>query len=178
MSRIGKKIISLPKDIEASIINSVVKIKGSKGELSYKMCEVIKAVHQNNTICLHLHENSKEAKKLYGLSRTIINNMVIGVSQGFNKQLEIKGVGYRCQMDGNNLILNLGYSHSIRIKPPEKIKIQVENNLHITVSGINKETVGLIAAKIRKTRPLEPYKGKGIKYIRETIKRKVGKAGK
>ena len=115
---------------------------------------------------------------MYGLSRSIINNMVKGVSKGFEKRLTIQGVGYRSQIDNNNLILNVGYSHQIIIKPPKDIKIVVENNTSIIISGINKETVGQIAATIRNVRPPEPYKGKGIKYESETIRRKVGKAGK
>nr|YP_010904323.1 ribosomal protein L6 [Catenella fusiformis]WCH57574.1 ribosomal protein L6 [Catenella fusiformis] len=178
MSRIGKKVISLSENIQADIKNSIVKIKGEKGELHYKLSEAIKIEYTNKQIHLYRKKESKKAKELHGLSRTIINNMVIGVSKGFNKKLEVQGIGYRCQMDGTNLVLNLGYSHSIIITPPKDIVIQIENNTNIIISGINKETVGQVAAKIRKTRPIEPYKGKGIRYSGEVVRRKVGKAGK
>lgn len=178
MSRIGKKVISLPQNIRADIEESNITIKGEKGELSYKLSTTIQAKYINNQIHLYCKNESKKAKELYGLSRTIINNMVIGISQGFKKKLEIQGIGYRCQIDGRNLILNLGYSHPITIEPPKDITIHTENNINIVISGINKETVGQIAAKIKKIRPIEPYKGKGIKYSGETVRRKVGKAGK
>lgn len=178
MSRIGKKIITLPSTIDATIKDSIVSVKGPKGKLSHTLPSLITIEHKTNKLQLLRVNDSKESQILYGLSRTIINNMVIGVSQGFSKKLEIKGVGYRSQMDGNNLILNVGYSHPIIIQSPKGIEIKVENNINITISGINKEIVGQTAAKIRQIRPPEPYKGKGIRYLGETIKRKVGKAGK
>jgi large subunit ribosomal protein L6 len=180
MSRIGKKIIILPLEIKAKIENAIIYISGPKGQLQHEISPEIE-VNLNNdkhTIQINKLENTKKAQALHGLYRSIINNMVIGVSQGFEKKLIINGVGYRSQSDGDNLILNVGYSHPINIKPPENISIKVENNTNITVSGINKETVGQVAAKIRATRPPEPYKGKGIKYANEIIRRKVGKAGK
>lgn len=178
MSRIGKKFINLPEQIEASIHGSDVKIQGPKGELVYTLPECIKIIENNRTLQLTKTNNNNKTQALYGLSRTVVNNMVIGVSNGFSKQLEIHGVGYRCQIDGNNLVLNVGYSHPIIIKPEDSISIKVENNNLITVVGINKELVGQTAAKIRSVRAPEPYKGKGIRYHKETIKRKVGKAGK
>ena len=180
MSRIGKKIIVLPPEINANIENSFIIISGPKGELKHKISSQIKVDlnKENKTIHIKKLDNTKKAQALHGLHRSIINNMVIGVSKGFEKKLIINGVGYRSQNEGNNLILNVGYSHPINIKPPNDIHIQVENNVNITVSGINKETVGQIAAKIRATRPPEPYKGKGIRYANEIIRRKVGKAGK
>nr|YP_009294585.1 ribosomal protein L6 [Asparagopsis taxiformis]AOM66068.1 ribosomal protein L6 [Asparagopsis taxiformis] len=178
MSRIGKKTIVLPDTVNTIINNSVISVQGPKGELSYKLSPLITIKNVNNTLLLQKVNQSKESQIQYGLSRTLVNNMVIGVSQGFNKKLEIQGVGYRAQTDGNNLILNVGYSHPVIINPPEQIFIKVENNTNIIVSGINKELVGQIAAKIRQIRPPEPYKGKGIRYVEEIVKRKVGKAGK
>nr|YP_010903722.1 ribosomal protein L6 [Hypnea wynnei]WCH56574.1 ribosomal protein L6 [Hypnea wynnei] len=178
MSRIGKKSIILPPDIQSEIIESTITITGPKGKLSYNLSKMINIQHINNKLQLSLIKIDKESKALYGLSRTIINNMVIGVSQGFEKKLEIRGVGYRCQMNENNLILNIGYSHPIIIEPPKDILIKVEDNVNIIVTGINKEKVGQIAAKIRSTRPPEPYKEKGIRYSGEIIRKKVGKAGK
>nr|YP_010902529.1 ribosomal protein L6 [Hypnea nidifica]WCH54384.1 ribosomal protein L6 [Hypnea nidifica] len=178
MSRIGKKSITLPPGIKSQIKESKITITGPRGKLSYNLSKMINIKHENNQLELSLIKTNKESKALYGLSRTIINNMVIGVSKGFEKKLEIRGVGYRCQMDKTNLILNIGYSHPIIIKPPKDISIKVEDNVNIIISGINKEQVGQIAAKIRSTRPPEPYKEKGIRYSGEIIRKKVGKAGK
>lgn len=178
MSRIGKQIINLSDQIITEINGKKVSITGPKGKLSYHLSNLIDIKESDNKIQLKAINSSKEAKALYGLSRTIINNMVIGVSQGFEKKLEIQGVGYRSQMQGGNLILYVGYSHEVIIKPPENVKIIVENNTNITIYGINKEIVGQIAAKIRAVRPPEPYKGKGIRYQNENIRRKIGKAGK
>ena len=180
MSRIGKKIIVLPPEINAKIENSLIVISGPKGELKQQISPQIEVDLNNSEKTIHIKKlnNTKKAQALHGLYRSIINNMVIGVSQGFEKKLIINGVGYRSQNEGKNLILNVGYSHPINIQPPNDIHIKVENNINITVSGINKETVGQVAAKIRATRPPEPYKGKGIRYANETIRRKVGKAGK
>lgn len=178
MSRIGKKPIYLPEGTLATIDNSYIYLKGPKGFMSYSLPECIDIIKENNMIKLTKKDNTKKAKSLYGLSRTLIYNMILGVSNGFSKQLEIHGVGYRCQMEGKNLILNVGYSHTIKIKPEENISIAVENNNLITIEGSSKEIVGQTAAKIRSIRPPEPYKGKGIRYRNEIIKRKVGKAGK
>jgi len=180
MSRIGKKVIILPKNVDAEIKESVIHISGAKGKLSYKISHLIEILldKDKNQIQLLTKENSKTANELYGLSRSIINNMVIGVSEGFEKKLVIQGVGYRSQTEGKNLILNVGYSHPINITPPDDISVKVENNTTIIINGANKETVGQIAATIRATRPPEPYKGKGIRYENEKVRRKVGKAGK
>nr|QCI04049.1 ribosomal protein L6 [Antithamnionella ternifolia] len=180
MSRIGKKIIILPTQVKAKIEESIVYISGPKGNLSYKVSNLIQvSLNTNdNQIKLQTKESSKIANELHGLSRSIINNMVIGVSKGFEKKLTIQGVGYRSQVEGKTLILNVGYSHPINITPPEDISIKVDNNTNITITGSNKETVGQIAARIRATRPPEPYKGKGIRYENEIVRRKVGKAGK
>ena len=178
MSRIGKKTIILPHNIKANIDRQNINIIGPKGQLSYQISNYIKIEKQEEKIKLYISTKNQESRALYGLSRTIINNMVIGVSKGFNKKLEIHGVGYRAQMNGKDLILNVGYSHPVIITPPENISIQVQNNTQIIVDGINKEIVGQIAAKIRNIRPPEPYKGKGIRYLGEKIRRKAGKAGK
>ena len=178
MSRIGKQIIKIPQNTEIDINQSTISIKGPKGQLSYNLPKLITVKKTSSEIQVYKSENNKESQALYGLYRTIINNMIIGVSQGFYKKLEIQGVGYRSQMEGKNLILNVGYSHPVIIEAPEDISIKVENNTQITVLGINKETVGQIAAQIRSIRPPEPYKGKGIRYADEKVRRKVGKAGK
>nr|YP_009293988.1 ribosomal protein L6 [Ahnfeltia plicata]AOM65676.1 ribosomal protein L6 [Ahnfeltia plicata]UAT97203.1 ribosomal protein L6 [Ahnfeltia plicata]UAT97408.1 ribosomal protein L6 [Ahnfeltia plicata] len=178
MSRIGKQVILIPDKISTKIENNRVVIKGPKGELSYILSPLINIRQENNILKLARVDNSKNSLALYGLSRTLINNMIMGVSEGFSKKLEIQGVGYRSQMDGKNLILNVGYSHAVQIDPPKGIDITVDNNTNITISGINKEIVGQIAAKIREVRPPEPYKGKGIRYQGEIVRKKVGKAGK
>nr|YP_009346807.1 50S ribosomal protein L6 [Gracilaria firma]YP_009498007.1 ribosomal protein L6 [Gracilaria changii]APR74342.1 50S ribosomal protein L6 [Gracilaria firma]ART65270.1 ribosomal protein L6 [Gracilaria changii] len=180
MSRIGKKTINLPQNTDIKIIENSLYVSGPKGQLSYQLPEVIKVKYdeENQTLQIYKAYENKEAQKMHGLSRTLINNMLIGVSKGFEKKLEIRGVGYRSQLQGKSLILNVGYSHAVTIKPPEDIILEVENNTNITVKGIQKEIVGEIAAQIRRIRPPEPYKGKGIRYLNETINIKVGKAGK
>nr|YP_010198662.1 ribosomal protein L6 [Gracilaria pacifica]UAD87078.1 ribosomal protein L6 [Gracilaria pacifica] len=180
MSRIGKKTINLPQNTDIEIIKSTVNIKGPKGQLSYQLPKVIQIKYdiKNQTLNLYKTQENKEAQKLYGLSRTIIKNMILGVSEGFEKKLQIQGVGYRSQLQGKNLILNVGYSHQVTVEPPNNIVIEVENNTNITIKGIQKDKVGEIAAQIRRIRPPEPYKGKGIRYLNEKINLKVGKAGK
>lgn len=178
MSRIGKSPIYLNAKVDINIQNNKIKIKGPKGELSYSIPPEIRIEHTKEVLRLYKNNESRIAKQLYGLSRTLVNNMVIGVLQGFSKKLKIQGVGYRAQVDKNNLILNVGYSHPILIELPPGINIKVENQTNIEVSGINKETVGQVTAKIRSIRPPEPYKGKGISYEHEIIRKKVGKAGK
>ena len=179
MSRIGKNPIKLNENIEVTINDNHIKIKGPKGKLEHIIPENITVKHTANRLAIETLNDHKITKKLHGLSRTIINNMVIGVSQGFRKTLEIKGVGYRAQIEKErNLILNVGYSHPVKIVAPEEISLKVENNTIITVQGINKSIVGQISSKIRAIRPPEPYKGKGIRYGNEVIKKKVGKAGK
>lgn len=179
MSRIGKTPIMLEANVSIEIENNTVIIRGPKGQLQENLPSGIRIENRNQELRIQRNDNNKKTRALHGLSRTIINNMVTGVSQGFSKTLEIQGVGYRAQLDNkNDLILNVGYSHTINIKPPTDIKITVENNNKIIVTGINKVTVGQIAAQIRGMRPPEPYKGKGIRYQNEIIKKKVGKAGK
>lgn len=178
MSRIGKKEIQITDNISIEINQSTIFITGKQGKLFYNLPQLINIEKTDNKIKLIPKNSSSKAQELHGLSRSIIYNMIIGVSKGFRKKLVIQGVGYRSQIEGNILILHIGYSHVVQIKPPENITIQVENNTNILISGINKELVGQVAAKIRAIRPPEPYKGKGIRYENENIRRKVGKAGK
>lgn len=178
MSRIGKQEIIIPDNTEVEINEDNICVKGQKGTLKHILPQSISIHKQGNQLKLSKKNNDKKTQQLYGLSRSIVNNMILGVSQGFTKKLVIQGVGYRSQIEGKNLILNVGYSHPVRIKPPKDINITVENNTNIIISGIQKETVGQIAATIRDVRSPEPYKGKGIKYENEIIRRKVGKAGK
>jgi large subunit ribosomal protein L6 len=182
MSRIGKKCIVLSKKINTEIVHNTITIKGPKGKLSQKIHNLITVSIDNSNeykiLVVTAKDNTKQAQQLHGLSRTLIDNMIVGVSTGFSKKLEIKGVGYRSQMEGRKLILNVGYSHPVVIDPPNEILIQVENNTNIEILGIDKAMVGQLAAKIRSIRPPEPYKGKGIRYQGEMIKKKIGKAGK
>nr|CRF40169.1 Ribosomal protein L6 [Laurencia snackeyi] len=178
MSRIGKKEIIIPDNTQIEINELHIRVKGSKGELWYQLPKSISIKQQKNQLQLARNDDTKKTRELYGLSRSIVNNMILGVSEGFEKKLVIQGVGYRSQIENNNLVLNVGYSHPVYIEPPSGINIRVENNTNIFISGIDKEKVGQIAATIRSVRPPEPYKGKGIKYENEVIRRKVGKAGK
>lgn len=179
MSRVGKNPIIINQKIKVEIKNQKITIEGPKGTLDYIIPKKIKVEQTEEKITITTIDNSKNAKELHGLSRTLINNMVTGVSQGFQKVLEIQGVGYRAQLDNkNNLVLNVGYSHPVNIKKPKNIDIKVENSNKIIIHGINKTIVGQIASQIRAIRPPEPYKGKGIRYNNEIIKKKVGKAGK
>lgn len=179
MSRIGKNPIPINSNIQVLIQDKKIKIAGPKGELEHTLVPQIQIKQTNNNLIVYINHNDKISKQLYGLHRTILNNMVIGVSKGFYKTLQIQGVGYRAQINQDkSLTLNVGYSHPINIYPYQNTTINVENNTTIHIYGINKETVGQLAAKIRSIRPPEPYKGKGIKYQNEIIRKKVGKAGK
>jgi large subunit ribosomal protein L6 len=182
MSRIGKKCIILSNTIDTQIKGNLITISGPKGQLSQKLSDLItlelKDTEKQQRLYVSIKNNTKKAQQLHGLSRTLINNMVIGVSEGFSKALEIQGVGYRSQMEGLSLVLNVGYSHPVIINPPIEISISVKNNTNIEIAGISKEMVGQVAAKIRSIRPPEPYKGKGIRYKDEIIQKKIGKAGK
>lgn len=182
MSRIGKQAIILSDTVSVNIQNNMITVQGPKGEQSQNISSLInltiQKLNDKKLLCLTIKNRSKQSQALYGLSRTLINNMIIGVTEGFSKHLEIQGVGYRSQMDRDKLILNVGYSHPVVITPPKNVFIQVENNTNISISGINKETVGQLASTIRAIRPPEPYKGKGIRYKGEIVKKKVGKAGK
>ncbi|MBI1866204.1 MAG: 50S ribosomal protein L6 [Candidatus Staskawiczbacteria bacterium] len=177
MSRIGKKPIQIPEGVKIEIGDENLKVLGSKGELQIELQRDIKVELKDNEILVSLKREdnpSKKAKSLWGLYRALIFNMVCGVSKGFEKKLEIEGVGYKAMVDGENLVLNVGFINPIKIKKPEGINFSVEKNV-ITVSGINKQAVGQVSAVIRKAKKAEPYKGKGIKYQGEKIRRKEGK---
>ncbi len=178
MSRIGKRPITIPDKVTVTIDGQQVTVKGPKGELRRVLPKQVKVEQDGQTIQVVRRDESKLARQRHGLSRTLVANMVEGVSQGFQKRLAIQGVGYRAQVQGRNLILNVGYSQPVEIVPPEDIQLAVEANTNVIVSGINKEIVGNTAAKIRAVRPPEVYKGKGIRYADEMIRRKAGKAGK
>ncbi len=178
MSRIGKKPVVIPQGVEVKIDGQTITAKGPLGTESVTIRPEIAIKIENNEIIVSKVGTSRETDALYGLSRTLIANAVTGVKDGFEKKLEINGVGYRAQMQGKTLNMALGYSHPVNIEPPEGITITVENNTNITVKGSNKQSVGDIAALIRSKRPPEVYKGKGVKYAGEYIRRKVGKAGK
>ena len=178
MSRVGKKIIDIPSDVTVSIEGNTVTVKGPKGELSKTMDERMTYKQDESTLEVVRPSDSKDDKTVHGTTRTLINNMILGVKDGYNKTLELVGVGYRAQMQGENLILNVGYSHPVEIKADNGVSFSVEKNTIVTVSGISKEAVDAIASNIRQTRPPEPYKGKGIRYQGEIVRRKEGKTGK
>ncbi|HEY9749923.1 MAG TPA: 50S ribosomal protein L6 [Allocoleopsis sp.] len=178
MSRIGKRPISIPQKVTVTIEGQQVAVKGPKGELSRTLPNEVIVEQEGETLLVKRRDESRAARQRHGLSRTLVANMVEGVSQGFQRRLEIQGVGYRAQVQGRNLVLNVGYSHPVQIEPPEGVQMAVENNTNVVVSGIDKEIVGNIAARIRAVRPPEPYKGKGIRYAGEFVRRKAGKAGK
>ncbi|MBD3882560.1 50S ribosomal protein L6 [Phormidium tenue FACHB-886] len=178
MSRIGKRPIPVPQKVTVTIAGQDVAVKGPKGELARTLPAEVEVVQDGETLLVNRRNESRSARQRHGLCRTLVANMVEGVSQGFQKRLEIQGVGYRAQVQGRNLVLNVGYSNPVQIEPPEGIQLAVENNTNVVVTGINKELVGNTAAKIRSVRPPEPYKGKGIRYSGEVVRRKAGKAGK
>jgi large subunit ribosomal protein L6 len=175
MSRIGKLPIEIPAGVTVDINGEKVKVTGSKGELNYEFSNLLTAKIEDNKIIVAKKEETKEADSLSGLTRTLIANMVEGVSQGFVKKLEFVGVGYRAAMEGKNLVMHLGFSHPVVYTPREGIEVKVEKNT-ITVTGIDKQLVGQTAAEIREKKKPEPYKGKGIKYEGEHVRRKAGKA--
>lgn len=176
MSRIGKQPVLLPKGVEAEIKSNVISLKGPKGNLSFSFNSLIKVEVVDNTLLVKRSTNSKAAKSLHGTTRAIINNMVKGVTEGFKKELEIIGVGYRAQTKGKNLDLSIGFSHPVEIAIPANLKVSLPSNTRITIEGIDKEKVGEFAAKIRSLYPPEPYKGKGIRYLGEEVRKKLGKA--
>lgn len=178
MSRIGKLPIQIPEKVKVEIQDQNIQVSGPHGTLSRTISDYISVKLENNSIIIAPKDNTRLARQLFGLSRTLVNNMVIGVSKKFERQLELKGVGYRSQVKGKELILNLGFSHPIVINPPEGIEVAVEANTKIIIRGIDKEAVGQMAATIRSKRPPEPYKGKGVLYLNEVVNRKVGKSGK
>ena len=175
MSRIGKKPVAVPSGITAEVKGQQVSVKGPKGQLNYVVNDNCLVEMNDNEIVLTPKEKNQEARSLWGLSRTMVSNIIEGVNKGFERKLEINGVGYRAQMQGSNLQLALGYSHDVLFPVPEGITIVCPKPTEIVISGIDKQVVGEVAAKIREFRPPEPYKGKGIKYAEETIFRKEGK---
>jgi large subunit ribosomal protein L6 len=178
MSRIGRLPIAVPSGVDVKIEGREVTIKGPKGELKRELHPDMTVVREDGSIVVSRPTEQKHHKQLHGLTRTLVNNMVVGVTTGYRKPLEITGVGYRASLVGRKLQLNLGYSHPIEIEPPAGVSFEVENPTRLTVVGIDKELVGQIAARVRSTRKPEPYKGKGVRYAGERIRRKAGKAGK
>jgi large subunit ribosomal protein L6 len=179
MSRIGRLPISVPAGVEVTISGREVAVSGPKGKLSHTIAVPIEICQEDDgTLTVTRPDNENRNRALHGLSRTLVNNMVIGVTQGYTKTLEISGVGYRVAAKGSDLEFSLGYSHPIVICPPDGITFQVESPIKLHVSGIDKQKVGEVAANIRKLRKPDPYKAKGVRYAGETIRRKVGKAGK
>ena len=178
MSRIGNKVVVLPAGVTADIKDGIATVKGPKGELTREFPKEITFNIDGPEITLSRPNDSKEMKTLHGTARANFNNMVVGVSEGFKKELEMRGVGYRAQLQGNKLILNVGKSHPDEVIAPEGITLEVPSATSIVVNGSNKEVVGEVAAYIRGKRPPEPYKGKGIRYVGEYVRRKEGKTGK
>lgn len=178
MSRIGKKPIAIPAGVEVKVDANVVTVKGPKGTLTQTFKPDMAIAVEGAEVIVTRPSDNKEHRALHGLTRTLIANMVEGVSNGYKKELEVNGVGYRAQKQGNNLVLNLGYSHQVIMPEVDGITIEVPNNNSIIISGADKQKVGQFAAEVREKRPPEPYKGKGIKYVGEYIRRKEGKAAK
>ena len=178
MSRIGKKPIAIPAGVDVKINGSEVTVKGPKGELKDTFNADMSIAMENNEIVVTRPSDNKEHRALHGLTRTLIANMGEGVTNGYKKELEVNGVGYRAQKQGKNLVMNLGYSHQVIMPEVDGITVEVPNNNSIIISGADKQKVGQFAAEVREKRPPEPYKGKGIKYVGEYIRRKEGKAAK
>lgn len=180
MSRIGKQFITIPEKVQVKLDGQKIVVNGPKGSLSRILPSLVCCTldEENKKLFLEKAQDTKLSQALYGLSRTLVANMVTGVSLGFEKRLAITGVGYRAQMSGKGLVLNMGYSHPVKMIPPQQIAIKVESPTSVVVSGMEKDLVGEFAAKIRSVRPPEPYKGKGIAYEGEIIRRKAGKTGK
>ncbi|MBJ1639384.1 50S ribosomal protein L6 [Enterococcus faecium] len=178
MSRIGNKVVVIPEGVTVTQDGNNVTVKGPKGELTRTFSADIKMNIEGNEVTFTRPNDSKEMKTIHGTTRANFNNMVVGVSEGFQKALELIGVGYRAQLQGSKLVLNVGYSHPVEITPPAGVTVEVPANTQVIVKGANKEEVGELAANIRGTRPPEPYKGKGIRYVDEYVRRKEGKTGK
>jgi len=179
MSRIGRRPIAVPSGVEVKIgEQNYVEVKGPKGQLSQKFHEDLTLTQDNGTITVARPDDEREHRAVHGLTRTLLNNMVVGVTEGFKKNLEIQGVGYRAAIDGKTLVLNVGYSHPVRMNPVEGVMFALDGQNKIIVSGSDKQQVGEEAARIRRVRPPEPYKGKGIRYEGEYVRRKAGKTGK
>ena len=178
MSRIGKQPIPVPAGVDVTIDGSTVTVKGPKGEMTRTFNSILTISQEGAEILVTRPDDSRQARALHGLTRTLINNMVIGVSAGFVKKLELQGVGYRAALKGSDIEMSLGFSHPVIIVPEDGISFEVPDNTHILVKGIDKQRVGQAASDIRKWRPPEPYKGKGIRYEGEHVRRKLGKASK
>jgi large subunit ribosomal protein L6 len=179
MSRIGRMPVVIPSGVKVDIQENTVRVQGDKGEISRSFDSDIEILQQDNQLIVNRPTDQRRHRALHGLTRALLNNMVLGVSQGFSRSLEIQGVGYRAELQGTNLVLHVGYSHPVVMEPPEGISFTVEKGgRNLAVLGIDKELVGEMAARIRRVRPPEPYKGKGIRYEGEYVRRKAGKAGK
>ncbi|HMJ81424.1 MAG TPA: 50S ribosomal protein L6 [Candidatus Dormibacteraeota bacterium] len=178
MSRIGRLPITVPQGVTVTIQGSHITVSGPRGELQRDLAPEMRLVQEDGAVRVERPADDKRSRELHGLTRTLVANMVIGVTEGYRKGLEITGVGYRAQKVGEKLQLNLGYSHPIEIEPPTGISFELENPTHLAVTGIDKELVGHVAARVRATRKPEPYKGKGVRYAGEVVRRKAGKAGK
>lgn len=176
MSRIGKKIITIPSDVTLDFEGNKLKVNGPLGFLDINIRPEIGYLLENNILTFHVKTETKESNAFFGLTRALVNNMIEGVTKGFEKKLELEGVGYRVKFNGNDLNFTLGFSHPVDIKAPEGIKFEVEGNTKFVVKGIDKELVGQVASNIRKLRKPEPYKGKGIRYAGEIVRRKAGKS--
>ena len=178
MSRIGNKPVVIPAGVTVDVKDHTVTVKGPKGELSYTFNQNISLEQHEGEVVFTRPDDSKENKTIHGTTRAVFNNMVVGVTEGFQKELELIGVGYRAQLQGKKLVLNVGYSHPVEFTPEEGIEIEVPSNTKVIVKGYDKQKVGELAANIRGVRPPEPYKGKGIRYVDEFVRRKEGKTGK
>ena len=178
MSRIGKLPIKVPKNVNITLDGTKIEVKGPNGTLNLEIPSIIGVSLEEDTLTVNKKEETRLARQQYGLVRSLLNNMVLGVSNKFEKKLQMIGVGYRAQVQGKELTLNVGYSHPVVFPIPNEIDIKVEANTNLTISGADKEAVGLLASQIRATRPPEPYKGKGIRYVDEVVLRKAGKSGK
>ena len=177
MSRIGKKPIAVPAGVEVKIDGRKVTVKGPKGEISREFNQGMNIALENNEIVITRPDEENETRALHGLTRALLHNMVVGVTEGFSKKLEIVGVGYHAKMQGKNLTLTLGFSHPVVVVPPEGVEISTPSSIEIVVSGVDAQKVGQVAAEIRSWREPEPYKGKGIRYSGEHVRRKAGKTG-
>jgi len=175
MSRIGKKAVAVPTGVTVTISGQTVSVKGPKGQLSWTVAEEIEVKQEGAELVLSKRVDSTRAQAMWGLSRTLVNNMVVGVTQGYEETLELVGVGYRAAMKGSALSMQLGFSHEVDVPPPDGISFAVPKQTEIKISGIDKQAVGEIAARIRRIRPPEPYKGKGVRYAGEKVRRKEGK---
>ena len=178
MSRIGNKPVVIPAGVTVDVKDHTVTVKGPKGELRYTFNQNISLEQREGEVVFTRPDDSKENKTIHGTTRAVFNNMVVGVTEGFQRELELIGVGYRAQLQGKKLVLNVGYSHPVEFTPEEGLEIEVPSNTKVIVKGYDKQKVGELAANIRGVRPPEPYKGKGIRYVDEFVRRKEGKTGK